>query len=317
MISLSYKAKQSTWFALKGIILIGAFYFLVTTFQHKLSESYSLLKKVTWIKGIPWLLLFVCMALLNWFFEILKWRLLVSNLQKISLKVAAQQSLAAHCVSIITPNKIGEFGAKASFFPSYKRKRILLLTLTGNMAQLFATLLFGIIGILLLNPTVKNSIQDLFSKTQQWIIISVVLTVLLFVIAFYKKEWFIKGLSLEKVAQYILSLPVQLKLGALGYSLLRYLLFSFLFYGIYSFLGGTTALWSTLAIIYTTYLLSSIIPVFNVVDVIIKGSVAVWLFQFLGSNEWIVLATAFIMWMLNIALPAIIGGLILLKIKPQ
>ena len=315
MTSLSYKAKQSTWFALKGIILIGAFYFLANTFQRKLSESYILFETVEWMKVIPWLFLFLLASIVNWCLEIAKWKLLVSKLQKIHFLTAMRQSLSAHFVSILTPNKIGEFGVKATFFPKYKRKRVLLLTFVGNVSQLTATLLFGIIGMLFMNSELRNLIQDLFSNTGLFIFCIAILTMVLFVILFYKKEWFIKGLSVQKIFQYIIALPLSLKVGSLMYSISRYLVFSFLFYGIYILLGGNTPLWETLTVIYVMYFLSSLVPVFHVFDVVIKGSVAVWLFQFLGVNEWIVLGTTFLMWLLNVAIPAIIGGFILLKIN--
>lgn len=315
MTSLFYKTKQSTWFALKGIILIGASYFLVRTFQRKLSESHTIFEEIDWVTSIPWLLLFLLAAVLNWGLEIGKWKLLVSNLQKISFRTAAQQSLAAHCVAILTPNKIGEFGAKAAFFPKYKRKRVLLLNFVGNFYQLTATLLFGMIGILFLNRTIKNAILDLLSVTGQVILLVVFLLLTLWLIVYYKREWFIKGLSMEKIFQYIAALPISIKIGTLTYSILRYSVFSFLFYGIYRFLGGTTLLWETLMLIFVMYLLSSALPVFQVFDVLIKGSVAVWLFQFLGVNEWVVLGTTFLMWILNVAIPAILGGLILFKIN--
>jgi len=43
-----------------------------------------------------------------------------SSIKLISYKTTISQSLADHTTAIITPNKIGEYGAKASFFKKCK-----------------------------------------------------------------------------------------------------------------------------------------------------------------------------------------------------
>jgi hypothetical protein len=65
------------------------------------------------------------------------------------------------------------------------------------------------------------------------------------------------------------------------------------------------------------YLLVSIIPSFFIMDVVIRGGVAVWLFSFLGVSEIVVLSTVFFMWMLNTVSPALIGSYFVLTFKPK
>lgn len=71
---------------------------------------------------------------------------MVYFIKNLSCFEALKQSLAAHTVSLFTPNKIGEYGAKAIYFMKPQRKRVLLLNLIGNMAQMSTSLLFGVIG---------------------------------------------------------------------------------------------------------------------------------------------------------------------------
>jgi len=97
------------------------------------------------------ILFLVILSIFNWFFEILKWQNLVSFIKNISFFEALKQSLAALTASLFTPNRIGEYGAKAAYFTKPLRKRILLLNLLGNIAQMTTTLVFGIIGFSLFN----------------------------------------------------------------------------------------------------------------------------------------------------------------------
>ena len=64
------------------------------------------------------------------------------------------------------------------------------------------------------------------------------------------------------------------------------------------------------------YLLVSVMPSFFVLDVVIRGGVAVWLFSFLGVSEIAVLSTVFFMWILNTVLPALVGSYFVLTFKP-
>ena len=56
------------------------------------------------------------------------------------------------------------------------------------------------------------------------------------------------------------------------------------------------------------YLLASIIPSIFIFDVVIKGSIAVYLFTFLGVNEFTILSITTLMWIFNFVLPSIFGS---------
>ena len=69
--------------------------------------------------------------------------------------------------------------------------------------------------------------------------------------------------------------------------------------------------------IFTMYFLASIIPSIHLMDVVIKGSVAVFLFKNLGVDEWLILTVTMMMWILNLVIPVIIGSFYVLKYKPN
>ena len=69
--------------------------------------------------------------------------------------------------------------------------------------------------------------------------------------------------------------------------------------------------------IFTMYFLASIIPSIHLMDVVIKGSVAVFLFKNLGVDEWLILTVTMIMWVLNLVIPVIIGSFFVLKYNPN
>ena len=101
----------------------------------------------------PKTLFFYSITIFNWFFEILKWRILVSTIKKISFFEALEQSLGGLTASLITPNRIGDYGAKAIYFEKQYRKRIVFLNLMGNVSQMTITTILGIIGVVIFYST--------------------------------------------------------------------------------------------------------------------------------------------------------------------
>ena len=70
---------------------------------------------------------------------------------------------------------------------------------------------------------------------------------------------------------------------------------------------------NAMIIITAMYLLASIIPTIFIFDVIIKGSVAVYLFSGADINELIVLSIITIMWLLNFVMPSLFGSYYVLR----
>src|SRR5690606_31449626 len=137
----------------------------------------------------PYILSFLFLLVLsNWYFEILKWKTVVSVIENINFKTAAKQCLASLTVSLATPNRIGEYGAKALFFASEKRKKILFLNFFSNAAQLLVSCFMGIIGLVIVYTAYEMPIARTKIATLALLPFSLVL------LAFYfrKKQFLFK-----------------------------------------------------------------------------------------------------------------------------
>ncbi|MFT4575243.1 MAG: uncharacterized membrane protein YbhN (UPF0104 family) [Polaribacter sp.] len=305
--SSSHKTKHFLALIIKLFIVIGCGYFMYTklTLNNQLSFSnfYSNSTKTTLfsIKNILFLLLF---SLLNWFFEITKWKILVSFCEKIDFKRATIQSLASLTVSLLTPNRIGEYGAKAIYFEKPLRKQILVLNLVGNLFQLLTTLLFGLAGItfFLLNFNINISIKSTI------LVLGFSFTLILFAWVLYKKGVSIKGHSLKSLFNFIAKIPSSLTTKIGLYSGIRYLIFSHQFYFLLLLFNVDIIYSEALFSIFSMYFLASIIPMLSIFDIVIKGSIAIWVFSFFNCNEISILSVVLIMWVFNFVLPSIVGS---------
>lgn len=315
MIAVSHKAKQYLLAAAKVLVLAATFGYIFYKLKSNTSLGFSEFKLAIFSKGNISgysLLLFLLLASANWFFEILKWQILVSTFKKIDFKTALKQSLASLTVSLATPNRIGEYGAKALFFENRNRKKILLLNFFSGGAQMLVTSFFGFFGLLYLfrNFNIPYSVTTLC-----YFGIGVIV---LFAVGYYfkGKELLLKGFSIAKTIQFFRDIPFQVKFKTVLFSTFRYAIFSGMFFGLLLFFGGNIAFSEAIPLIFALYFLVSILPTLFIFDVVIRGGVAVWLFSFTGIPELTVLSTVLAMWLLNFVLPSLLGSFFVLTYQP-
>lgn len=305
--SLPYKTKQFFFVLIKLSIVVGAFYFIYQKllnnpelkfedFLHFLNQN-----KLFSTKNVIFL---VFLSGFNWSLEIMKWRFLISKIKTISFLEATEQSLGALTASIFTPNRIGEYGAKAIYFAKPQRKKVLLLNLVSNMLQMSVTVILGLIGFIFLYKNYEVDIDYRFIRA----LILLTLIALFALFGLKQNRFNIKGFSFEKVINYIKNLG--LKYLGIGFllSVLRYAVFSFQFYFILTLFGVQLNYVEAMILITSMYLLASIIPTISIFDVVIKGSVALYVFGLADINQLPILSCILLMWLLNFALPSVFGS---------
>ena len=79
--------------------------------------------------------------------------------------------------------------------------------------------------------------------------------------------------------------------------------------------GIETDYFTIINLLFCMYLFASIIPSLSIFDWVIKGSIAIWLFSFVGVNELTIVTITTIMWILNFAIPALLGSIFVLNFK--
>ncbi len=313
-----YKTKHLLVVLLKLSIVGLAFYFIAlkltenSKFQWNEFMAFLNENAVFSFKIIGFLIL---LSILNWFFEILKWKNLVNTLSPITLKMATAQSLGALTTSLITPNRIGDYGAKALFYPKDLRKKIVLLNLLGNLAQMGVTTVLGFIGLLCFIQHYTLTLN--YSKILFYSFVLLACGVTVWGLT-QSKRFKIKGFSMRTVFDFFKSIERHRLLKTLLYALMRYLIFSFQFYVLLQIFNTTIPYTEAMIGITSLYLLASIIPAISIFDVVIKGSLAVFLFGFLDVNELTILAITTLMWLFNFVGPSILGSYFVLTFKtPQ
>ncbi|PYE82974.1 lysylphosphatidylglycerol synthase-like protein [Winogradskyella epiphytica] len=314
-LDVTYKSKQFLFVLIKISIVVCAFYFIyakiakndtlkVSSFLSFLNQNDAFSPKL--------ILILLLLSIFNWYFEILKWQHLVKTIMPISFVSALEQSLGSLTASLITPNRIGDYGAKAIYFRKGFRTKIVLLNLLGNLAQMSITLIFGVIGLLLLIQ--RYALDVNFSKL---ILLFVTLIAIGFITWLATKHRLIniKGQTLSTVIDFVKHIPLKRHGLILLLSLLRYAIFSFQFYFLLGLFGVNMSYFEAMIIISSMYLLASIVPSISLFDVVVKGSVAVFLFSYVEVNELVILSITTLMWLFNFVIPSLFGSYFVLNFK--
>ncbi|WP_233098763.1 lysylphosphatidylglycerol synthase domain-containing protein [Aureibaculum flavum] len=307
------KTKQFFFFLIKLAIVVGAFYFIYDKIIHNDQlpiRDFIIQLEKSIFKSYTTILILIAFTTCNWFFEIVKWKTLVSNIKNISFYNAFQQSLGSLTASLFTPNRIGEYGAKAIYYKKGNRRKVMLLNLLGNSSQMAITVLLGIVGLTYVFINFDIEI-DLYRFRKAGYILAILLVILIGgSIKGFKK---IRGFYIDKIIQFFKKIPLSLHFKTLLFSFLRYVFFSHQFYFLLTVFGVDLNYSTAMALITSMYLLASVVPSLALLDWLVKGSVAIWVFSLVGVNELIIVTITLLMWILNFGFPAMIGSYFVLN----
>lgn len=255
--------------------------------------------------GIFFLIFILFFSFFNWSLEFVKWKKAVSHFQKLSFSKAAFQSFAGHSLGILTPQRLGDYAAKLIYFQKTDRKKVLLANFRASYAQLMSTLVFGLISLVYFVKYFNFQINTLLFV----LILFLTFAALVFV-------FFLKPKLKQKLRSVFLNQPRQFGI-LLSLSFLKQLIFSHQFYFLLSYFVSDTNYLDAMMAINLMYLFASFLPSLFIVDFAIKGSVGIFIFSYLQVSAVGVGLVSFLMWLLNFALPAFIGTVLMSRMSLQ
>ena len=157
-------SRKTIGFLIKIGIVAIAIFFLYHQFTSKSnSEDFDIDNILLQIENNYLVVgLVVLMMLLNWFLESLKWRFLISKIERVTINRSIRAIFSGITVSAFTPNRVGEYAGRVFCLEKGDRIQAVLITVIGSMAQLITTIVFGLIGVLLLPNLMYSIVVFLF-----------------------------------------------------------------------------------------------------------------------------------------------------------
>ncbi len=273
-------------------------------------------------KGNLWWLFAVFFLMpLNWSIEALKWKRLLGGFLKIDFWRALRAVLAGVTVAMFTPNRVGEYGGRILLVDAEYNWRAIVATLVGSFSQLLALLCAGLFGLsyfgwrfMGLENMVVGSLL-FFGASLIGLLLIMYFNINLLLPLARKLAW------LQRFKKYLKHLKV-LRLftsgelfGVLLLSFARYLVYSLQFFFMLRFLGVQSSFFVAMAGIFTIFLVQTTVPLPPVMGLMARGQIALFVWSFFGANELSILAATYAIFVINLALPALLGALIIVRIN--
>ena len=266
----------------------------------------------------------VCAFLLvvvNWSIEATKWKLSISGVQSVSFLRSFKAVLSGVSFSVSTPNRIGEYLGRVLYMDEGNRLKTISLTIVGSLSQLLVTLVMGCAGWLILKPSIveRGLISPLWTHVILWGILVVILILTLF---YFRLPWLVNWFGRIPAARRFTYLVEALQefnatllCKLLSLSGLRFIVFIIQYFLLFRLFGvdvsGTETLWT----VSVSFLVMAVIPTITLLELVQRGKVVAAIVGIYSANELgMNLATASI-WFMNLILPAIIGSLLILRLR--
>ena len=260
-------------------------------------------------------LVFVLMFV-NWGLEAWKWQYLIKPLERISFTKSLQSVFSGVTVSIFMPNRIGEFAGRIFYLERADKIKATIKNFIGSISQLTVTMVFGLAAIAFAyNQNILRLDEiELIKKNYWWMLMLLVLFLIacFFFIKFYGAKF------LGTKANYLEALyDVDYKqwLYVFMLSMMRYIVFLMQFYILLMAFDIQVGFQIAVTVIALIFFVSSFIPSFATTEVITRGATAVYLFNLANIDTSFVIIVSLLLWAINLAIPALLGGLFVWKMK--
>ncbi len=304
------KIKQFFLLILKIIIVGLAVFFINKQLSEKEWNWEIITQAVQRKNSYLFILAIVTLTFLNRFVEILKWQNLASTIKQIGIWQSTKEVLIAITIGLFTPNGIGEYAGKALFYPKQKAANVVFLNAICNGIQVFFALSFGLLSTMIL----QNTYHFLPKYSLVLVVLGIIATLSLL---FIFRTISIKGYSLQKLIDELRKIPSKIHKKNIFRAFMRYVILLHQYVLLYYFFDVNVSYFSLLMIVSCIYLLASSLPNFQAIDFALKGSIAIYLFQFYHVDAWIVTIVATSIWLLNLVLPISFGSILLLFYNPK
>lgn len=256
---------------------------------------------------------------INWALESLKWKYLISEIEKVSFFKSFKAVWTGVAVGHFTPNRIGEFGGRIYFLQKDNRIFGSLLTLYGDFAQFIVSFSSGILALFFFVSITDIQNRDYFDNNYFILSFSIALTALVIYIfgdyllrlsgkVFSKKSFFIKFLNFPKIK--FLNKILILLIG-----IIRYIVFVIQFFLILKFFNQNISFFNTFIALAGVFFLITIIPNYSVSEIGLRLSASIFFFKEFVPEIEIILFSSIMIYIINVGIPVIIGGFFLLKQK--
>ena len=307
------------WFLLKLVLAVLAFRFVLLKMNGHGMEYLNQFKGTFRSPSLRWQMAgVIVLMLLNWFLEALKWRQMIRKIEYISIIRAMEAVFSGVSISIFTPNRVGEFAGRIFHLGRADKLQATLVTIIENFSQLLVTLIFGSVAIVIYFSKYTEMTAPFVFLIAAVLFVCCLIATLAFFNIRILEGWFSKSkFSLRwKEFSHVLTQYTKTELASVIFkAILRYLIFSIQLLWLIRIFGGVLPAKSAMLMTMCTFFVMTVVPTFTLTELGIRGAIASHFFSYLTPDLLPVLIAVFSLWIINLALPALIGSVCILNFR--
>ena len=305
------------------IVLAGCWVIYVKLIKNQdITEMWNSMKlSFSSPKNVFLMVLALLLMPVNMAFEAIKWQKSVLPVEKVPFKKAFVAIFTGVTTGMLFPNRTGDFLGRIFILESGNRIKAAMLTFVGNIAQMLVTVTLGALSCFF------------FLKwSAYWYIMLILLIIItlgflfyfnIHVVIYFKKLIPIKWRPrIEKYIDIFDSYTTKDLARILFLAFAKYVVYSFQFVLLIWAFDVPLGYVNTMIPIMMTYMLMTVIPFLTIMEIAVRGGVCISVFDawltIVGINtsfSLMVVSASTILWLYNLAIPAVIGLFYIRKLK--
>lgn len=248
----------------------------------------------------------------NYLFESLKWRVSVSAIASVSLRQAMISTFVGNVGAVITPNRLGDYPARAAWLGLKNVVNATLLGMIGSVMLTVVIVSFGLVALVWYVQCFGSFVVD-----SHYIgAVAALLTLAVAVLALF--PFVLKRVDINKIRnRNVHALFFELSKLSYGklllivvFSLFRYVVFTVQYALMLSVFCSEISFFCALIVVPVIYLFLVVTPTISVSEAVTRAGYALLLFDPLNvASPSVVLATL-ILWVVNNGIPMCVGLLL-------
>jgi hypothetical protein len=301
-------------------ILLGVFLWMELERRENLPILWQAFKRHCAEGQLGWLCLLFCLLPLNWLLETAKWRYFLLRQAPISWWTAYKAVLAGVAFALFTPNRVGEFAGRLLFIQQPYQWQAFAANLLGSIAQYLVLLGAGMLGAwhfysdqwteVFVGPLLP------FVMLGAWLVLLVVFLQIHQFTPILKRltnwKYLLRARPAVKVFEQTSHFDATWMLVLSG---CRYAVYTIQYIAILYFFKAPVDFFTAFSGVATIFLLQTIVPLPAIASILLRGNLAVFIWSQAGVNEISALASTFVLWVVNLILPAFIGTFFLFNVR--
>ncbi len=293
---------------LKLLILAVAIYLIAERID---PQSYKGVFSFSWHQASLIIPGFFILWLLNLILDALIWKKVHSMAQPISMRAAFKTNLVCYSLAFVTPVNSGELAGRYLMLNSSAyRKKTVFLTFWSHFPRLIVKLIIGglALGVLLRNKS---------EPSLYWMVFLMIMLLLLGYFLFRNiQRWLAEmGYKGFKLKDYLLHERPKFdeKLELLALAATKFFTYNTQFILLLILWADPILNANLIASVFAMYVLGALLPTLPAADFLVKAGIAIAVFNPNMVSEAVLLNAALTTWLFNLAIPALVGWIIVLR----